>query len=820
MMTMNGTNVASRQPVPKNARKRPRIASSPPPAQYSPSSSSSPSSRVTKANKSKRSGTILSLSSSSSTSLATSALRKAESSGADLTAPASISPTENRDEPVVSGQQHPVIKWEYPVPNHPNHNEELAASVPRDHFALSSTTLPQTLDFVSHNLLAYNSEVFVPSNPSLPMCHQPASSYPPVPQTLLYENPPRDRSLAYSGVTAYPFSPYPLHQSFEPMSQPNLIVDDQPYRGDNAPGQVPQPFEPGTHYLPGSEANRMDDQNDSGWLMVNLEQPMDQQPVVEREPYDPMETSEHHEPDTPGLYDDKMQRSDFQWREIPAPEENTLGFIGHPIVDEIAADVGDSSPRQERRHRTHLSGEARTQTSKTRKLKACIRCRMQKIRCDADPMNEDGECLKCQKVNLDSKKVVHRLPCLRWKLAEVVLYREGGLGLTKRWSGVKMKDLGPRDWQNDTTRTITVRIACRQAPLKFTVRKFTPVNGDVTWRYWVDGQGVRRRIDIEPYALANVWETSRQYSKYVTTYALVAVAEYAEDINRSVDILVRKTYNAALECHRNLIMKAMPHHKGAEVNHLQFLTQYFCLWFATRNMLGSAVIIGDEKLDMEPVSDVDCPHYGKIFIPRMIPAQLDSIGHNVVLSTLRKQVLDGLWKMMASKNPGDFFIIYVTVFMLLHEVSITSRDRFRRGREVNDDQNRHYDLESFVERHQEGANIILSHWHYYKRDLNLMLANRESKGKEEEEEDEEKEKEKEKEEKEEKGEKKKADRTEKVWSELDSDEAELIAETKRGYEQRVQDQDLAPMRWEDDLYFVSQMLDEGWKPRDTFRAQR
>lgn len=103
-------------------------------------------------------------------------------------------------------------------------------------------------------------------------------------------------------------------------------------------------------------------------------------------------------------------------------------------------------------------------------------------------------------------------------------------------------------------------------------------------------------------------------------------------------------------------------------------------------MLGSAVIIGDEKLDMEPVSDVDCPHYGKIFIPRMIPAQLDSIGHNVVLSTLRKQVLDGLWKMMASKNPGDFFIIYVTVFMLLHEVSITSRDRFRRGREVNDDQ--------------------------------------------------------------------------------------------------------------------------------------
>lgn len=91
--------------------------------------------------------------------------------------------------------------------------------------------------------------------------------------------------------------------------------------------------------------------------------------------------------------------------------------------------------------------------------------------------------------------------------------------------------------------------------------------------------------------------------------------------------------------------------------------------------------MGEDTLDMAPNSEPECPYYGKINIPRMIPAQFDSLGHEVVLAPLRKQVLEGLWKMMSSKNPHHFFTIYLTVFMMLHEVSVTSADRRRRAKE-------------------------------------------------------------------------------------------------------------------------------------------
>ncbi|KAI1454221.1 hypothetical protein F4805DRAFT_461012 [Annulohypoxylon moriforme] len=794
MMMVNGTDVASLQPDSKNARKRPRIASVPPPANSSPSSSSSPSSRITKTNKSKRYGPRLSLSSSSSSPLARSSFRKRESTAADVTAAASISPTETRDGSDVFRHDHPEIKWEYSVPpDPPSNNGELTVSKPRDHFALSSTTLTQTLDSNAYSWHPYSSELPVFSNPLFPMCHQP-SSYIPTHENLPHENSSRDCLAGFSGATAHPYGAYPLHQSFEPVNQPNLIIADQPYLGDNTSGQGPQPFVSGSPCLP-RPGNRMDEQYED-WLMVNPEQFENQQPEKDggsyNEPAQP--SSYHHETDTPSIYNGQAQTSGFSWEDSPpTPEKGSWDYVGPQIVDEIAAEVSGSSSRPERRPRSHLSGEARTKTSKTRKLKACIRCRMQKIRCEADSENEDGECLKCRNVNLESKKVVHRLPCLRWKLAEVTLYRNGGLGLTKRWSGVKMKDLGPRDWENDQIRTITVVIGCRKAPLKLSVRKFRPANGDVTWKHWVDEQGIKRRIDIEPYALANIWETSQQYSKYVTTYALIAMAEYIDDPNHHVDDLVTKTYNAALECHRNLICKLQQ--KGDEVNHLQFLTQYFCLWFATRNMLGSAVLVGDDKLDMEPVSEEGCPYNGKVFIPRMIPAQFDSLGHVVVLTTLRKLVLDGLWKMMASKNPRDFFIIYIAVFMLLHEVSVTSRDRFRRARDNKLDENHRYDLESFVEKHQEGANIILSHWHYYKRDyVKDMKGNTDSNEEEK---------------------KKKTDKV--VWGDLEHDERQLLFETRDAYAER-ESQDLPPMEWEDDLYFVSQMFEEDWRPRVTFKG--
>ncbi|KAI2470804.1 hypothetical protein F4781DRAFT_429983 [Annulohypoxylon bovei var. microspora] len=781
-MMMNGTDVASLQPVSKNvksppthgltptgvmlidrtsckARKRPRNASLSSPAKYSPNSSSSPS-RITKANKSKRYGPRSSLPSSSSSPLARSSIWKRESTAADVAAAvSSLSPTATRDEPDAFRHDFPGTKWENPQPLNPHsYGGELIVSESRDHFALSSSTLVQTLAPTAYSWPPSNdSGPVVFSNLPFTMCHQPVS-YLTTDENMPRENSSRNCLVGFSGITTHPYSTYPSHPSLELVNPPNLIVENPSFLGDDTSRPVLRSFEPDPPSLARSEENSMEDIQ-HGWYIMNREQPVKQQPI---------------EDDNYAVYNGPVQAPDFYGEEASAlPEESTWEYIGPEIVDEIAAEESGPSSQPERRPRSHLTGEARTKTSKTRKLK-----------CDADPENEENDCLSCRKINLDSKKVIHRLPCLRWKLAEVILFRDGGLGLTQRWTGVKMKDLAPRDWVGDRVRTITVTIGCRKAPLELSVRKFTPNSTDVTWKCWVDGQGNKITFDVQPYALANIWETARMYQRYIYQNARIAMAEYADDTGHQVDMLVRKTYRAALDCHRNLICNSLQH-KGDEVNHMQFLEQYICLWFAIRNTIGSAFIVGDDKLDMEPVNNEACPYHGKVFIPRMIPAQFDSLGYEVVLTTLRKPVLEGLWKMMASKNPRDFFVIYLTVFMLLHEVSITSRDRLRHARENKCEQTR-YDLGRFVERLQEGAKIILSHWHYYKRDVNNIMTDVES-------------------------EKKKV-----VWGELNSTEANLLVETRKAYEEKAADQRLAPMLWEDDLYFVSQMFEEDWKPGETF----
>ncbi|KAI0017831.1 hypothetical protein F4780DRAFT_570727 [Xylariomycetidae sp. FL0641] len=421
----------------------------------------------------------------------------------------------------------------------------------------------------------------------------------------------------------------------------------------------------------------------------------------------------------------------------------------------------ENKPALAKPHRSPLEGEKRKQTEQTRKWKACIRCRMQKKRCLPDERDpEKSDCLTCRAVSLDSKKVIHRLPCLRWKLTEVVIFREGGLNLTKRWEGVKVKDLAPRDWVGEPSRTIFMSLGLCSNPIALRVKKFRPKAGDVTARNWIDPDGERQVTPIAPYALADIHQTTQTYCRWSQAQHL-----------------------------RRLEVQSGPDN----IDQADFLTKYFQLWFASRVTQGSAYLVGPEMLDMEPDYRPGYPYPGKINLPRMVSAQFDSFGHVYVLRPLRKEILEKLWEMMATKKACYFFTIYLTVFMMLHEISATSRDRHRHYEQncrsgLYHDRKGHYTLESFVESLQEGGNIILSHWHYYKRDLQPLALDLNPK-------------------------------SSAVYSELLPHESELLTEAVQAYEIRER----WPMvkatgyhRFDEDLYFVSQMFEENWQPRATF----
>lgn len=97
----------------------------------------------------------------------------------------------------------------------------------------------------------------------------------------------------------------------------------------------------------------------------------------------------------------------------------------------------------------------------------------------------------------------------------------------------------------------------------------------------------------------------------------------------------------------------------------------------------SLAIVGLDKLDMQPETHPDYPFPpGHISVPRMAAQQFDSFIQEAILKRPRERVLKSLWTLMQkSKDANCFFTVYVTVFILLHEISATSKDRYRYARD-------------------------------------------------------------------------------------------------------------------------------------------
>lgn len=78
--------------------------------------------------------------------------------------------------------------------------------------------------------------------------------------------------------------------------------------------------------------------------------------------------------------------------------------------------------------------------------------------------------------------------------------------------------------------------------------------------------------------------------------------------------------------------------------------------------------------------DETYPLYGKVSVPRMILAQVDSINHSRLLSKYGKLVLQDLEELLIKNQGRWWFTIYLCLFILLREASWMSEDRYRHAR--------------------------------------------------------------------------------------------------------------------------------------------
>ncbi|KAK8137183.1 hypothetical protein PG984_005123 [Apiospora sp. TS-2023a] len=357
--------------------------------------------------------------------------------------------------------------------------------------------------------------------------------------------------------------------------------------------------------------------------------------------------------------------------------DTAYGTSSPEALDQL--DHGGQTMSRRPKKRGALSPEERQQTSKTRRITACLRCQMQRKRCLPNPDPEDDRCLTCSMVN-PSKKVIHHMVCVRWKLTAAIVYRQAHLQLTKRWRGNTMYDIPAADWADDEIRVIQISEGLCSKPFEIKVRRFKPQPSDVTDRLWTDKRGISHTSKLPPYAIAGVGETCKAFVKHAEENTFEAVEQFAS--RHDVHPIVQETY------------------KAAKLGHT----------------IGSSEIVGDEHLGMKPETHKDYPFpQGHLSVPRMVCQQFTSIVYDTLLRKKRAMILKDLWALMQSKNPNCFETVYFAVFILLHEISATSKDRFRWSRE--NQVKARYDIEESMEGLHEGANIILCMWTYYRRGL-------------------------------------------------------------------------------------------------------
>lgn len=360
--------------------------------------------------------------------------------------------------------------------------------------------------------------------------------------------------------------------------------------------------------------------------------------------------------------------------------------------------------------RGKFTDEKRLETARTRKNGACIRCKCQRVRCDpTDPDDPTAPCQSCLKVNQHSKKMIHACVCRRYRLTEMVLSRQGGLGMTTRWSGTLMKDVGDR--VDDLVRVVELKIfyshhpqrldLCHH-PIRFAVHRFRPKEGDVLHRKWKTRDNVPMTTEMTPFALNDINQSAADLEQFISDHVFEAMRSAVQDS----ELIIRETYEMAID----YFMSLEPDHEERI-----FLGHLFRLWFAMRLTTGSAYISGQDRLDMFPETHPDYPLGDRISLPRMITAQVDSILSTKFLKPGTTKVTKCLEKFLRSNDPAYWFSLYLSIFIILHEISVATKDR---GRYARDNQlPTRFSLPSVVRDQHFGANNLLAHWHYYKTEI-------------------------------------------------------------------------------------------------------
>ncbi|KAJ4389636.1 hypothetical protein N0V93_007108 [Gnomoniopsis smithogilvyi] len=374
--------------------------------------------------------------------------------------------------------------------------------------------------------------------------------------------------------------------------------------------------------------------------------------------------------------------------------------------------------------------DKRQETSRTRDIGACVRCKMQRVRCRPNPGNPDGPCIPCLKVASNpSKKVIHHIGCHRYRLQEITIFR------------TSPTPVNPKRWQNAQVRDVLTYgepffVKLKQGfrkPFVIRVSAFIPLKDDETNRAGRDpNTGEEYNEPLGLFALKHAHDVIDDYRAYIkeTWYREFAdKCAKPENPQCEAEEFVADVYRMGLSHLDHLpsgpnwdLYRSPADWDPRTVSERSFMQGALMMCFVLRQALGHSWI-DPEGLDstLWPRHEKFTPLKGLPGTPRMIVSQLDCIRISCVLRPLAKPLLKVLTTWIAERRHDRWLSIFYASFIFLREIALATYDAYahaKRKKSYNpkDPKPNHY---SIIAEMHESANVVLAHWHYFNCSINL-----------------------------------------------------------------------------------------------------
>ncbi|CAK7219571.1 hypothetical protein SCUCBS95973_003860 [Sporothrix curviconia] len=291
---------------------------------------------------------------------------------------------------------------------------------------------------------------------------------------------------------------------------------------------------------------------------------------------------------------------------------------------------------------------------------------------------------------------------MRLKIADIVLSKTSqvkGHEWTLRWKdNTILDDVG--HWASSEIRVVRITEGYTNEYVELRVRKFIPQAGDSLDRSWVTPDGRSRSVQIPPYAVIEPEAIAPQYNSYIKR-GLVACCTNV--LSGQKDTLLWPTYWIAINTIRS------PNNLSQKENVL--LSSTLDLWMTVRLTTRSFEIVGQETLDMPAdILDETSPSYGKIPIPPVMGAQLDSVLIYQIQHNLKRTVLEDLTKMVTENKTRTWFTTYLVTFILLHNAALVIKHDASYAKKHG--MQRRFAREDKVQQYYTGAITLLAYFHY------------------------------------------------------------------------------------------------------------